>query len=276
MAVKSKTQTKRRRNNTVAQFSVAIQQPKWLKLINDTLGDKDTAKQFIADISTVVSGNYKLQSCDAGSILTAGLLAQSLKLPLAQTLGFAYVIPYGDKAQFQIGWKGLVQLAQRSGQFERLGVRSVHKGEHIGQDEFGEDLFKFSHEFDNNEIIGYYAYFKLLNGFVKTLYWTKEQCLAHGKRYSRSFDSKGDTNVWRDLEEQMCEKTVMKQLLNKYAPLSVDLQRAVIADQAILNNDLSVKEYVDGTEDNPKKIDQKPRNNLVIDTGDKAEEKKGE
>ena len=87
----------------MAQFSVAIQQPKWLKLINDTLGDKETAKQFIADISTVVGGNYQLQNCDAGSILTAGLLAQSLKLPLAQTLGFAYVIPYGDKAQFQIG-----------------------------------------------------------------------------------------------------------------------------------------------------------------------------
>ena len=263
----------------MAQFSVAIQQPKWLKLINDTLGDKDTAKQFIADISTVVSGNYKLQECDAGSILTAGLLAQSLKLPLAQTLGFAYVIPYGNKAQFQIGWKGLVQLAQRSGQFKRLGVRDVHEGEYIGQDQFGEDLFKFDHKYDDKPIVGYYAYFELLNGFVKTLYWTREQCEAHGTRFSQAHSGKnkgGEFDNWSNMFDAMAEKTVMKQLLNKYAPLSVELQKAVIADQAVLNNDLSVKEYVDN-DDKPKALDQKPSNNLVIDTGeDKVEEKKGE
>ena len=263
----------------MAQFSVAIQQPKWLKLINDTLGDKDTAKQFIADISTVVSGNYQLQNCDAGSILTAGLLAQSLKLPLAQTLGFAYVIPYGDKAQFQIGWKGLVQLAQRSGQFKRLGVRDVHEGEYVGQDEFGEDLFKFDHKFDDKPIVGYYAYFELLNGFVKTLYWTKAQCEAHGTRYSQAHRGKnkgGEYDNWSNMFDAMAEKTVMKQLLNKYAPLSVELQRAVISDQAVLNSDLTVKEYVDN-DNTPKQLSQKPTNNLVIDTGeDKAEEKKGE
>jgi len=133
------------------KFSVAIRSNAYQQLINNTLGDKELARQFVADISSVVSANSQLQKCEAGTILTAGLVASSLKLPLAPTLGFAYVVPYGSKAQFQIGWKGLVQLAQRSGQFERLGVRNVHEGEWVGQDEFGEDMFKFSHEHDNKK-----------------------------------------------------------------------------------------------------------------------------
>ena len=140
------------------KFSVLIKEDTYKDLINDTLGNADLARQFIADITTVVSANYKLQECKAETILSAGLMATSLRLPLTNSLGFAYVVPYKDKAQFQIGWKGLVQLAQRSGQFKRLGVRDVHKGEYVGQDRFGEDLFKFSHDFDNEPIVGYYAY----------------------------------------------------------------------------------------------------------------------
>lgn len=238
--------------STQPKFSVAIKGDAYQKLINDTLGDKELARQFVADISTVVSNNPALQNCDAKTVLSAGLMACSLKLPLATTLGFAYVIPYKDKAQFQIGYKGLIQLAQRSGQFERIGVRSVHKGEYIGQDEFGEDIFKFSHEHDTEEIVGYFAYFKLLNGFTKTLYWTKEQCMAHGQKYSKSFNSKGETNVWRDLTEQMCQKTVLKLLLNKYAPLSVELQKAVIYDQAVVKED-GTPDYVDNEKETDKK-----------------------
>lgn len=230
----------------MSKFSLTIKTDAYKNLINDTLGDPETAKQFIADISTCVANNYALQNCDVKSVLSAGLVAQTLKLPLTQSLGFAYIIPYKDKAQFQIGWKGLVQLAQRSGQFERIGVRAVHTGEYVGQDEFGEDLFEFSHKFDKEKVIGYYAYFKLNNGFKKTLYWSVEQCLAHGKKYSKSFNSKSETNVWRDLEEQMCEKTVLKQLLSKYAPLSVEMQKAVVYDQAAVN-DKGEPEYVDGT-----------------------------
>ena len=229
---------------TKPKFSVAIKTDAYQRLINETLGDKELARQFVADISTVVSQNYALQNCDAGSILSAGLVAQSLKLPLTQSLGFAYVIPYGSKAQFQIGWKGLVQLAQRSGQFERIGVREVHKGEYIGQDEFGEDEFKFSHEFDNEEVVGYYAYFKLLNGFKKTLYWTKAQCEAHAKKYSRSYGNGSATDNWSQMFDLMACKTVLKQLLSKYAPLSVELEKAVIYDQASIKADGSV-EYVD-------------------------------
>lgn len=232
-------------------FSVALKTNAYQELINNTLGDKELARQFVADISSVVSSNPQLQSCEAKTIFTAGLVASSLKLPLAPTLGFAYVVPYKDKAQFQIGWKGLVQLAQRSGLFERLGVRPVHKGEWIGQDEFGEDLFKFSHEFDNEEIVGYYAYFKLKNGFVKTLYWTVAQCEAHGSKYSQAHKGKnkgGENDNWTSMFDVMAEKTVMKQLLSKYAPLSTELQRAIILDQAVVNMD-GTPNYVDSVDD---------------------------
>lgn len=231
--------------NDKPRFSVAIRSDAYQKLINETLGDKELARQFVADITTVVSSNTKLGLCEAGSVLSAGLVAQSLKLPLTQSLGFAYVIPYGNKAQFQIGWKGLVQLAMRSGQFERVGVRNVHQGEYIGQDEFGEDEFKFSHDYDDNEIVGYYAYFKLLNGFKKTLYWTKKQCEKHAKTYSKSYGNGTDTDNWTKQFDVMAQKTVLKQLLSKYAPLSVELQKAVIFDQAAIDKNGN-PEYVDG------------------------------
>lgn len=232
----------------MGKFSVAIQGQGYQKLISDTLGDKELARQFVADISTVVSQNKDLQLCDPATILSAGLMASSLKLPLSQSLGFAYVIPYGDKATLQLGYKAYIQLAQRSGQFRRLGVKEVHKGEVIGQDEFGDDIFKFDHKFDDKEIVGYYAYFELLNGFKKTMYWTVEQCLAHGKRYSKSYNK-----LWKENPGVMCQKTVLKLLLSRYAPLSVEMQKAIQSDQAVINDDGSV-DYVD----NPNNDEENP------------------
>jgi len=235
------------------KFSVAIQSDAYKTLINNTLGDRDVARKFVADISSVVSANPTLQQCDSASILSAGLVAQSLNLPLSSTLGFAYIVPYKDKAQFQIGWKGLVQLAQRSGQFERLGVREVHEGEYSGQDEFGDDLFNFSHDFDNNKVIGYYAYFKLLNGFKKTLYWTVDQCKSHAKKYSRSFGTGKATDLWTNSFDSMASKTVLKLLLNRYAPLSVEMQQAIRFDQSAIDEDGNPI-YVDNDKENaPKK-----------------------
>lgn len=232
------------RNTNKPKFSVAIQSDAYKNLINSTLGDKEIARQFIADISTVVSNNPMLQNCDSATILSAGLTAQTLKLPLTSTLGFAYIIPFKDKAQFQLGWKGLVQLAQRSGAFKRLGVREVHEGEYIGQDDFGDDMFKFDHKYDGNEVVGYFAYFELLNGFQKTMYWTKEQCQAHAKKYSKSYGNGSKTDLWSNSFDQMACKTVLKLLLNRYAPLSVEMQKGLVADQAVVKQDGSY-EYVD-------------------------------
>ena len=226
------------------KFSVAIHSDTYKNLINNTLGDPEVARKFVADISAVVSQNPQLQNCLPATIISAGFVAQALNLPLSQTLGFAYVVPYKDKAQFIIGYKGLIQLAQRSGQFQRLGVRSVHEGEYAGQDEFGDDLFNFSHEFDEKPVVGYFAYFVLANGFKKTMYMTKAQAEAHGKRYSKAFAADWSGNLWRDQFDLMAQKTVMKLLLNRYAPLSVELQKAVQADQAVIKPDGSY-EYVD-------------------------------
>jgi recombination protein RecT len=229
------------------KFSVAIQSDTYKNLINNTLGDKEVARQFVADISSVVSNNYNLANCDAATILSAGLTACSLKLPLSPTLGFCYVVPYKDKAQFQIGYKGLIQLAERTGQYLTIGVRPVHKGEYSGQDEFGEDKFKFSHDFDMNDTVGYFAYFKLINGFTKTLYMTTEQCQEHGKRYSRSFSSDKGTNLWRDSFDMMAEKTVLKLLINRYGIMSVEMQKAIKYDQAVIDEKGNA-EYVDNDE----------------------------
>jgi recombination protein RecT len=230
------------------KFSVAIKSDAYQKLINDTLGDKEVARKFVAEISSVVSNNPMLSNCDAASILSAGLLAQSLNMPLAPALGFCYIVPYGNKAQFQLGYKSLIQMSMRSGQFQRLGVREVHQGEYVGQDEFGDDLFQFSHDYDANQIVGYYAYFQLSNGFKKTMYWTTEQVRAHAKKYSKSFASTSATNVWRDNFDTMACKTVLKLLLNRYAPMSVEMQKAIAADQAVINKD-GTYSYVDNEEE---------------------------
>ena len=230
------------------KFSVAIRTTAYQDLINNTLGDKEVARQFIADISSVVSGNYKLQSCNAGSIISAGLVAQTLKLPLAQTLGYAYVIPYGNNAQFQIGYRGLLQLALRSGQFKTIGARPVHKGEYVGQDKYGEDIFHFDHQYDLEEVVGYFAYFVLTNGFEKSVYWTKEQCQEHAKRYSRSYGNGSDTDNWTNMFDQMALKTVLKQLISKYAPMSTEFITAIKYDQSVINDD-GTPEYVDNEEE---------------------------
>ena len=228
-------------------FSVAIRSEAYQNLINNTLGDKKVAMKFVADISTVVANNAKLKQCDPATILSAGLTAQSLNLPLAPTLGCAYLIPYNTKSgwvcQFQLGWRAFVQLAQRSGKYESIGVREVHKGEYVGQDEFGEDVFKFSHDFDNEEVVGYFAYIKLLNGYKKTIYWTKEQCEKHGKTYSKAYDAQ-----WAKQFDAMAKKTVLKQLISKWGVMSVDMQEVIRKDQAVVNNFTDTVEYADNPE----------------------------
>lgn len=257
------------------KFSVAIRNDAYKNLINQTLGDKEVARNFIANISTAVSNNPALQECDAGSIITAGLVAESLKLSLSNSLGYCYLIPfncknkstgtYEKKAQFQLGWKGFIQLAQRSGQYKKIGVREVHKGEYLGQDEFGEDMFKFSHDFDNEEVVGYFAYFELLNGFRKTIYWTKEQCEKHARKYSKSYDKLRSTDF-----DMMSQKTVLKQLISKWGVMSIELQKAVQSDQAVIRED-GTYDYVDNPQndsENHANLKSNVENTLNFDTGE--------
>jgi len=250
--------------NEKQRFSVAIRSDAYQKLINDTLGDKQVAQQFVADISTVVAQNRQLSLCDAGSILSAGLVAQTLKLPLSQTLGFAYVIAYGNKATFQLGYRGMLQLAIRSGCYESIGVKEVHSGEALGLDEFGDEIVKFDHKFDNEQVVGYYAYFKLNTGFKKTLYWTKEQCQQHARKYSKSYGNGSSSDNWTNMFDEMAKKTVLKQLIGKYGIQSVDIQKAMVYDQASINPDGSYR-YVDNEADDTA-TSKTNINNTIIDS----------
>ena len=245
------------------KFSVAIRSDAYKNLINDTLGDPAVARKFVAEISTVVGNNYALQECDAKTIVSAGLLAQSLNLPLAPTLGFCYIIPYGNKATFQVGWKGLVQLAIRTKAYEKLGVNIVHEGEYLGRDEFGEPLIKYTAEYSNKPIVGYHAYFKLTNGFTKNIYWTKEMCEEHGKRYSAEYRSKG-SGKWKDMFDEMALKTVLKQLISKWGIMSTELMTVVEADQAVIK-DNGEYDYVDNEKEEKPERKTTVENEIVID-----------
>lgn len=259
--------TKTNTTNAKPKFSIVLQSDAYQKLINNTLRDKQTAQRFIADVSTLVGLNPMLQDCEPSSIVSGALAVYTMGLSLSPSLGQSYLVPYqtkyGNKAQLQVGYKGFIQMAQRSGQFLRLGVRIVHEGEYQGQDEFGDDMFKFSHDCDNNPVVGYFAYFRLLNGFQKTMYWTVDQCKQHARKYSKAYGNGKSTDNWTYNFDQMACKTVLKLLLNRYAPLSAELQQAIKYDQAVANNNGDV-EYVD----NAKYVEEEitpitPINNLI-------------
>ncbi|MDY0141665.1 MAG: recombinase RecT [Bacteroidales bacterium] len=246
------------------KFSVALQSEGYKKLINDTLGDPKIAQRFIANISSVVSNNYQLQKCEPASILSAGFQAESLNLPLNQSLGYAYVVPYGDKAQFQLGYRGFVQLAIRSGQYLDIDVFTIKDGEYKGRDKnTGRPIFEFIEDdevAETKEVIGYMATFTLLNGFNKQLYWSKEKTTKHAKQYSKSFGNGSKTDLWTNAFDLMAMKTVLKQLLSKYGLLSVELQQAFEADQAVID-EKGNKQYVDNSDYEE-----------VVDTGEIIEE----
>lgn len=216
--------------------------------------------QFVTSVASLWSANEKLRECDVKSVLSSCLIAASLDLPLNQNLGFAYVIPYNTKdgkvAQFQMGWKGFVQLAQRSGMFKTINVTDVREGELMGIDRLtGEMSFSWAEEATRGTLptIGYVAYMKLTSGFEKSLYMTVDELEKHAKKYSSSYrsQSKG-TNVWRDDFDAMAKKTVIKLLLSKYAPMTPDMATAYESDQAVVEDEAAI--YIDNEPKDPKQL----------------------
>ena len=210
------------------------------------------AATFTTSIMQIVNSNAMLRNADSMSIFNAACMAATLNLPLQNGLGFAYIVPYKNnkekkiEAQFQIGYKGFIQLAQRSGQFERLVSLPVYKKQLIKKDFINGFVFDWEQEPEDDENpIGYYAYFKLINGFSAELYMSHDDVIKHAKRYSQTF--KKGYGVWHDNFEAMALKTTLKLLLSKQAPLSVEMQQAVLADQAV------VKDAKDGEFDYPDK-----------------------
>lgn len=226
------------------------------KYLESLLGDKTQA--FITSLSTMVGSNPTLNECERASLLGCALKATSMNLPFDQNLGFAYAVPYANKAQFQMGYKGFIQLAQRSSQIQQLNAREVVEGEYKGDDMMGEPIIEWLpvEDREDKEIVGYMAGMKLVNGFTKIIYWSKVKIEKHADRYSQAYryaKKKGQKDaVWIVNFDAMAKKTVLKDLISKYAPMSVEMQNAIKYDQSVILTDPETGEETIEYVDNPK------------------------
>ena len=196
---------------------------------------------FATSVMQIANSNALLRTAEPSSVFNAACMAATLNLPLQNGLGFAYIVPFKNnkerkvEAQFQIGYKGFIQLAQRSGQFKRLVALPVYKKQLLKKDFINGFEFDWEQDPEKDENpIGYYAYFKLVNDFSAELYMSHDDIVKHAQRYSQTF--KKGFGVWHDNFEAMALKTVIKLLLSKQAPLSVEMQQAVLADQSVVKD----------------------------------------
>lgn len=221
------------------------------KNIEDVVG-KTNSQTFISSVVSAVQTNPALANCTNQSILSSALLGESLKLSPSPQLGAYYIVPYKTEAQFQLGYKGYIQLAIRSGQYKKLVASEVKEGEVV-------NFNPITEEFELNPItdiktressvtVGYYAMFELMNGFKKEIYWTKEQMLAHANKYSKGFQAKKGYTFWEKDFDGMAKKTMLRQLLSKWGIMSIEMQRGFEADQSVINEDGSYR-YIDNEED---------------------------
>lgn len=230
--------------------------------VEKIVGTKD-AQRFISSLVSSVQTNPALAECTNKSLLNAALLGQSLDLPQSPQLGMFYIIPYDNKktgvkeAQFQISYKGLIQLAIRSGQYRKLNVCDIREGELRA---FNPILDEYTFEPETDmvkrvqlKVIGYYASFELVNGYKKSIYWSREQMEEHAKRYSVSY-RKGWDSIWKSDFDKMAFKTLIKQLLSKYGVMSVEMSKAVVNDQAVLEEENNPM-YVDNVDIPEKGVD---------------------
>ena len=222
-----------KKNNIVAQKEAKtvkgmLETPAFKKKFEEMLGKK--AAGFISSIIAVTNSSNYLMKADPATVIGAAAQAAMLDLPINQSLGFAYIVPYKGAAQFQLGYKGYIQLAQRSGQYADIGAKTVYEGE-LEYENRLLDKFRFG-ERTSDKVIGYLAYFRLTNGFEKMLYMTIDEAQAHAKKYSQNY--KGGTDKWGLADfNVMAEKTVLKRLLSKYGPLSIE---SIQMSQALAND----------------------------------------
>lgn len=225
--------------------------------VNQIIGDERTGKRFIASIISAVSNNPQLKECDNSSILSGALLGESLGLSPSPQLGNFYLVPFKDKnkgmvATFQLGYKGYIQLAIRSGQYKKLNVLAIKEGELIKYDPLEEELevklIEDETEREKAKTIGYYAMFEYVNGFKKTMYWSKEKMEAHALKYSMGYRAKKGYTFWEKDFDGMAYKTMLRQLISKWGIMSIEMQNAYEGDMAYIKDD-GTKEYVDNKEE---------------------------
>ena len=275
--------------------------------INSVVGGKNGTR-FISSIVSAVNNNPALQECTNTSILSGALLGESLNLSPSPQLGQYYLVPFNDKekgkvAQFQLGYKGYIQLAIRSGQYKKLNVIAIKEGELIRYDPLNEEievkLIENEEERENAATIGYYAMFEYTNGFRKTMYWSKKKMIAHADKYSAAFSANGTTvktkygekkkvsyadyqagnydqkdswmysSFWYKDFDGMAYKTMLRQLISKWGIMSIDMMSALDSDMAVIHED-GTKEYVENAPDSdvidmpqPEKTEDSGSNNDV-------------
>lgn len=257
-------------NTAIAQrpaFSVVISTPTYQKLINNTIKDPKRSSRFVSAITSAVAVNPALQECDPRTIVSGALLGESLNLSPSPQLGQYYLIPFENavkdangkkvwlfdangqhitdangkwvaqtvkQAQFVLGYKGMIQLALRSGQYKRLNVLAVKTGELLSWNPLTEEidlqLIEDDTERENAVSIGYVASFEYLNGFTKTIYWSREKMEAHALRFSKGYAAKKGYTFWEKEFDAMAFKTMLRQLISKWGVMSIDLQTAFEED----------------------------------------------
>ncbi|OWV38898.1 recombinase RecT [Bacillus spizizenii] len=224
-----------------------LSSPSVIKRFEEVLGKRAT--QFTASILSLYNSEQMLQKTDPMSVISSAMVAATLDLPIDKNLGYAWIVPYGGKAQFQLGYKGYIQLALRTGQYKSINCIPIHEGELQKWNPLTEEIEIDFEKRESDAVIGYAAYFELINGFRKTMYWTKAQVEKHKKKFSKS--DFGWKNDW----DAMALKTVLKAVLSKWGILSVEMQKAVIEED-------ETRERIDITNeaDSSEIIDSEPSN----------------
>lgn len=213
----------------------------------EMLGKKSAG--FLSNIMSVVQNNTMFQKVDRNSVILAAAQAASLDLSINPNLGLAALIPYGDTCQFQLMRDGWLELCVRTGLFEYIVNEAVHEGELVERNKFTDTYVFDESKRTSDRICGYMASFKLVNGYKKTVYWTVEECKAHGARYSKTFNK--PNGLWATNFDAMAKKTVLKNLLKKYAPKSIEvINKAMEVDQASFTGDIDNPQpvYVDNNQ----------------------------
>lgn len=247
------------------------------KQINSIVGGKNGTR-FISSIVSAVQTTPALQECTNPSILSAALLGEALNLSPSPQLGQFYMVPFDNKkkgckeAQFQLGYKGYIQLAKRSGVYKKINVISIKEGELLSynplEEELEVNLIEDDYERENTPTIGYYAMFEEVNGYRHSIYWSKQKMLAHAEKYSFAFYKNGGAKSLELLEQGkipekdlwkyssfwfkdfdgMAHKTMLRQLISKWGTMSIDLQKAIDKDMAVIQEDGSA-DYVENAAD---------------------------
>lgn len=239
--------------NNLPALKAALKAPSVTAKFQEMLGKR--APQFMTSITSVVQNNSLLQKADVNSIIMGAAVAASMDLPLNPNLGYAALVPFNSKdgcfAQVQIMIKGWTELFLRSGQCQAIVCETVYEGQLVKKNKFTGDYIFDEDAKKSDKIIGFMAYFKLTNGFEKYDYMTVEEVKAHAQKFSQTFRKGG--GIWKDHFEAMGQKTVLKRLLTKYAPKSLEMQQMAIFDQSVVKGNIenlndAVAEYAD----NPK------------------------